>query len=215
MSISIVLSPDELELLLSLVLLIAGVVFARYVAGLRRQAAAHDHVVEVTNDFVVPQRCLRCASPHAPFTFLFGTVTGSRVSKENVYGMRRRFQFQFCVGCARRIRRRRRAAALMVVGGPLLPVAVIGLMILAPKSIWAHLPGPDTFYLILVVLLILAAPVWIGAGIRLQQTSPSVMILDTGEGKLLFRFKSQMYRNYFAELNGEDFRRAGASVRPI
>ena len=110
MSISILLSPDEFELLLSLVLLIAGVVFARYVARLRRQAAAHDHVVEVTNDFVVPH---------------FGSVAGSKVSKNNVYGMRRRFQFQFCLGCARRIRRRRRAAALMVVGGPLLPVAVI------------------------------------------------------------------------------------------
>jgi hypothetical protein len=90
-----------------------------------------------------------------------------------------------------------------------------GLMILAPKLIWAHLPGPDTFYIVLVVLLIAAAPVWIGAGMRLQQTSPSVMILDTGEGKLLFRFKSQMYRNYFAELNGEDFRRARENVRPI
>ena len=41
------------------------------------------------------------------------------------------------------------------------------------------------------------------------------MILDTREGKLLFRFKSQMYRNYFAELNGEDFRGAPARARPI
>jgi hypothetical protein len=215
MSISILLSPDQFELLVELVVLLAGVVFARYVAGLRRQAAARDHVFEVTNDFVVPQRCLRCASPHAPFTFLFGSAAGSSVSKENVYGMRRRFQFQFCVGCARRIRRRRRVAALMVLGGPLLPVAVIGLMILAPRSIRTHLPGPDTFYFVSLVLLILAAPVWIGAGIRLQQTSPSVMIVDTQEGKLLFRFKSQMYRNYFAELNGEDFRGASPRARPI
>ena len=214
MSISILLSSYAVELLKSLVVLLAGLVFARYVAGLRKQAAAHDHVFEVTNDFVVPQRCLRCASPHAPFTFFFGTVTGSRVSKENVYGMRRRFQFQFCLGCARRIRRRRRAAALMVIGGPLLPVAMIGLTILA-KSIYGHVPGPDTFSLVLLVLLILAAPVWIGAGIRLQQTSPSVMIVDTHEGKLLFRFKSQMYRNYFAELNGEDFRGASPRARPI
>jgi len=57
----------------------------------------------------------------------------------------------------------------------------------------------------LIVVSVLAAPIMIAMGLRLRRTSPVVTIVDTGEGTIFFQFKNQMFRDYFAHLNGEDF----------
>ena len=105
------------------------------------------------------------------------------------------------------MRYRRLIGALMIIIGPVLPLAAVAGLVWAPKWLWRSWHNGDTASLMIIVVLILFAPIAVAAGVRLQQTSPSVIILDTGEGKLLFRFRSQLYRNFFAELNGEDFKR--------
>lgn len=209
-------SPEIGEALKRIAALIAALVSAYYIADYRRRAASRDHVYECTNDFAVPTRCLNCASPDAPFTFVVASVLSFAAwNHRKLYGTRRRFQFHFCLACARPMRRRKHRGTVMIVLALVLPPAWILSSILAPRWVWTHVPwqGGDVFWLMFTVTLLLSAPIFIVAGIRLQDTSPSVVILDTGEGTLLFRFRSQMSRNYFAELNGEDFRKSDRPAR--
>lgn len=106
------------------------------------------------------------------------------------------------------MRRRRLIGITIIAIGVVLPVASILCLIVAPDSNLLIPPFQTVNpFNVLAVLFFLFALLFVAAGVFLLKTSSSVVILDTGEGMLLFRFHSQLYRNFFAELNGEDFTR--------
>ena len=88
----------------------------------------------------------------------------------------------------------------------MIPVSAIALMLFVPRSsltFFGFDGGALLFMLILVSVL--AAPLVIVVSLHLHHTNPFVSIIHTGVGTILFAFANQMFRDYFARLNGEDF----------
>jgi hypothetical protein len=106
---------------------------------------------------------------------------------------KREFTFHFCIHCALPIRRRRAHGRVIMIAGWLLLALTLPFVLLLGG-------GPS---LILLPLNILVAPLIVGAGFWMQLYSPAVGITDFGEERIVFRFKSQLFCDEFAALNGE------------
>ena len=187
----------------------AALVSGHYLRKYRRRAAARDHVIEVSQDFAIPEQCVSCGSRHAPYAFALDSVLLWE-ARSGLFNpkYRRQFPFRFCLYCSRRQRHRRRYGTCAVVASVIIPVCSIGLSVFVPKSSWFRFSSKfavdgDVLSLMLIVASVLAAPIMIALGLRLRHTSPVVTIVDTGEGTIVFQFKNQMFRDHFAQLNGE------------
>lgn len=191
----------------------AALISQHYLMKYRRRAAARDHVIEVSQSVAIPERCVSCASRHAPYEFALLSVLLWE-AREGLFNPKypRQFPFRFCLYCSRRLRRRRRYGTCAVIAGVIIPACSIVLSLFVPRSSWFRFSSTflgkfavdgDVLSIMLVVVSVLAAPVMIALGLRLLRTSPVVTIVDTGEGTIVFQFKNQMFRDYFADMNGE------------
>jgi hypothetical protein len=189
-----------------------------WVSGYRERAQRGDHVVETSRDVaVVADHCTDCGAPHPQRSLQIfprrpharsGVISESLTDKGKV----RLYRFPFCQRCAAPILRRRRLGFFLKLACivPLLHLLLIlfgwpirDLFFAAvPKSTWwfrllfgLEMAIPDIFAAFLLFM----------AGLFLSVSAPPVMIIDPQSGdRILFAFRNQVYRNHFAELNGED-----------
>ena len=179
------------------VLAIATVVWLFFYPVLARdRVRAHDRAISVSRDVKIPPNCASCRSPHAsqPLpvrVMFFGVGPVAQMLDRGRYV--RDFTFHFCVRCALPIRRRRRQGRVVMILGAIVVAAGLPLAILMGGGPW----------LIAMPLSMLVGPVAALLGFWMSHYSPAVRILDMNEDKLLFEFKSQLFCDEFAELNGE------------
>ena len=173
-----------------------------------------EHAIEAARDFAVPRRCAHCGSPHAahrlPVTTTFRGVSPLvQVLDRKRY--RPAFEFHYCLGCARPIRRRR------IIGKVILG---IGLAILTQMAIFFFvLPLSDTYQtwerawlarhhidpmslLDLLVWDLVGGTFVIAIGWWMTRYSPAVQVVDRGGETLALRFRSRIFRDELAALNG-------------
>ena len=179
----------------------------------REHAAAHDHVVAIERDVAMPLHCVSCGNPHATHplkvrTFFSGVPPLQRIMDPR---FQTDFVFHLCLDCARPIRRRRRLGrAIMIAAWLLLAHMVIGLLVLPMLDLWRptvkYLGAYGLQWLFAVetfVIELYLGGLVLGIGFLVSLYSPAVHVFDTGGEKLFFRFRSQRFRDAFAELNGE------------
>jgi len=172
----------------------------------RKRAAAADHVVEASRDVAVPDHCVQCGIARAPVIFDFFALRFGVSPLAAAFDARfkKKYRFRFCRSCAVPVRRHRRIGQSLVIIGLLL---LAGLpLVLGVGSILADaLHLSSTLLWDGIYLSLFGGPGLFLAGTIVKALAGSriVSVLDTGGEKVLFRFRNQVYRNHFAELNGE------------
>lgn len=173
----------------------------------RERAAAGDHVVETSRDVAVPDHCVGCGKPHPPVAIDIRPwrIGVSRIAAATDPKFRRKYGFRFCRACAAPIVRLRRVAIACMIGGALLLVVVMPLLLLGARGARNGAYATFSAYLDGSLLAMMAGFTAIIAGllVHARAGSSTISILDSGGDTLLFRFRGQVYRNHFAELNGE------------
>jgi hypothetical protein len=161
----------------------------------RHRAARGDHVVETSRDAVMPDHCVGCGIGHAriPLAFYARRVNISPAAAAFDPRFRKRYRFWFCPRCAKTVRRSWRIANGVAIGGAALIAATIVTTLILGNLHDFVLPGILGGGTLLLAGLI--AKAFAGGSI--------VSVVDSGGDKVLFRFRNQVYRNHFAELNGE------------
>lgn len=166
----------------------------------KARAAAGDHVVETTRDVAMPDHCVRCGRPHANVPLEFRPLNLKPSHYRTLFGprLRAKYRFWFCPHCAKPVTRLRQAGVWTMVLGA-------ALILTLPIVFVASMRSRDLFYLSVAMVMIVFAYVLIITGliVRMRAGSGTVSIIDNGEETVLFRFHNQVYRNHFAELNGE------------
>lgn len=192
------------------------VLAAHFVGSYKKRATARDHVVEASRDVLIPDHCAECGAPHAkhgvrifptrPYASRYQAVADALADPKT----KREYWFRFCERCARPIvRRRRRGFRLKLWSmAPLLHFA--GIFFIWPIADIAEVmhPGAQKWFAAAFSLAWGVADIWIAfivffAGLFLSVSSRAVKIIDPGGERLFYAFTNQVYRNHFAELNGE------------
>jgi hypothetical protein len=180
----------------------------------RERAARRDHVVAVERDVAIPLHCVGCGNPHATHPLQVRAFFNG-VSPFVMMADRRRFPkdylFHACLDCVRPIRRRRRLGRTIMIAGCLIFAHMVtGLLILPMLDLWRPLVKYLSpyglqwlFSLETFVIEMYIGGLVVGIGFWVSLYSPAVHILDTGGEKLFFSFRSQRFRDAFAQLNGE------------
>jgi|GEM_PF-7034554 len=172
----------------------------------RERAAAGDHVVETGRDVAVPDHCVRCGSPHASLRLEFPPLVIGVPPMITAFDrrFRKRYAFRFCMSCARPIRRTRKLAAGTIVLGSLL-IATLPIFVFLANAIRNERGSASMSILYAMTACLFGGltAILVGMVVRARAGSETVSILDTGASTVLFRFRNQVYRNHFAELNGE------------
>lgn len=182
----------------------------------RMRVAGIYYDVEVSRDVAVPRSCASCGSTDAPFAlpvrmFLTFFRKVSAVARLNDPRAKRRFDFHFCLSCARPIRRRRRHGQFVMVVGFLLflPfILFVGLGSFPPFAamhrVFMERYAIDGWQLMKWFLWQMGpGTVLVFVGFWMQLYSPAVLILDNDGEKIVFHFRSELCRDQFAHLNGE------------
>ena len=173
----------------------------------KARAKAHDHVVETSRDVAVPDHCVGCGRPHASLALDFRALTYEvgpvNAALDPLYW--RKYRFRFCPTCAAPVLRRRRLGQGAIVSGLFALIMLPILLIVAQDS---RNSSGTTILIIWSVTIFAFFGGWIamfaGMIIKRRAGSAIVSVLDTGAETVLFRFQNQVYRNHFAELNGEE-----------
>jgi len=202
--------------------LLVGLVFSALLWHWRkrwqRRARAKDHHAAASREAVIPEICVGCRSPHAPHALTVGTffVGISPFAQLLDARFKRAFTFRCCLRCVRPVRRRRHAGIFVAAVGVFLVVACFAFIALLQFSsaflgwflshtrpfITAHGLNPILQLYLLMILFVLGF-VLSGAGLWMRAYSPFVHILDGGGDEIYFHFRSQLFRDQFAQLNGE------------
>lgn len=178
-----------------------------YLRRERERAAAGDHVVETTRDVAAPDHCVGCGRAHPPMALAFRPmrIGVSRIAAAIDPRFRRLYRFPLCRACAAPIVRLRRVGMSFITVGALLLVALTPSFLFAARNAREGSYATFAAYLDGALLCVMVGCTAIIAGllVHTRAGSSTVSILDSGGETLLFRFRSQVYRNHFAERNGE------------
>lgn len=182
---------------------VATLFLNQYLKGQHDRAAARDHVVETSRDVAVPDHCVSCGIAHAsesvrvytrfigvsPFAVLFDSR------------LKRWFPFLFCRACAVPVlRRRKRGKAIGWIGWLMLAAACAIVALASTGMFRGHIE--IVFVMMAFFVGWVAFFIW-GLWLDNFAAAPIVSILDSGGETVFFRFRNQVFRNHFAELNGE------------
>jgi hypothetical protein len=210
-------TSDSGEFLLVIVSAVGGMLLtALYLDSYKSRAAAHDHVVEASRDILIPDHCADCGAPHAKHALRIFRKRPNASRYQAVADVladpksKREYWFRFCERCARPIIRRRRLGFLLKVWSiaPLLHFASMFFIRPIAEIADAMRPGAAKWFAAAfssawLLPDIVAAFVIFFAGLFLSVSARAVKIVDPGGDRLFYAFTNQVYRNHFAELNGE------------
>lgn len=179
-------------------------VMYQFVQNKRDRARAGDHVVETSRDVAIPDHCVSCGAPHAttvlevPAWFLNQSNLAWLLGRH----LRVTYPFRFCHACAIPIIRRRRIGRA-IVGVAFAMWASFPITLLICYMLHDYKKGMMFFTLFIVELLGGEFVLIAGLVVKRRAASSVVSILDTRGDNVLYTFRNQIYRNHFAELNGE------------
>lgn len=180
-----------------------------YWRSLRESAAAGDHVVETPREVAIPDHCVSCGAAHASETLLVYPSVMMTRSRRALIGdprLKGGYPFRFCSPCAAPIRRHRRIGNFVRWGGFALVACSLPLLF-TWSGITKHF-GETDFYRSQDLRSDAFGAAFIGgwaialAGQLMRRYAPPVTIFDQGEKIVLFRFRNQIFRNHFSEING-------------
>lgn len=183
-----------------------------------RRAAARDHHAAASREAVIPAVCVGCRSPHAAHALTVGTffLGISPLAQLLDDRFKRSFLFRCCLRCVRPVRRRRRIGIVLASVGTALFAAAFGFIGLLELSstfgdwfldqarpyLTAHGLKPIRQLYCLIFLFVTGVAL-AAVGLWMYAYSPFVRVLDAGGDEIYFHFRSQLFRNQFARLNGE------------
>lgn len=185
--------------------IVISILGRQHLQRIRDRAAARDHAVELPRGFAIPLRCVNCDSPHAPFSFRVRcwSLNESNRTKYD-FSIQRHFRFHYCLRCIRAARRRRMwgwaAAAGALFAFALLPLyAIVGF-----SSVTRSRSADSLVTLAVVGIAVSGGTALTFLAYWLFNYTPAVSILDLGNGRMVLRFRSQLFRTAVAELNGAE-----------
>jgi hypothetical protein len=167
---------------------------------LHERATARSHVAEVSRDVAVPDHCVICGRPHATIGIPIRAIfpQGSPWRFRNDPSRKTHYVFRFCRDCARRVRRRHRTGIGVLWFGVFLVLFSFIEPLFAIGNRW-NWPVTE----LIMTFGIFGGIALFYGGIWVRLYIPQVRPIDYGGEKIFFRFQNQVFRNHFAELNGE------------
>lgn len=192
-----------------------------FIDGYKKRAEAHDHVCEAPRDIVMPDHCADCGTPHPKYALRIYPTRPNASRYQAVADaladprLKREYKFRFCERCARPIRRRRRLGFALRVATILVGLHFAGIFFIWPIAgmFDAMHPGAEKWFRSAFSLAWASPDIFLAfiiyfTGLFLSVHARAVKIIDTGGERLYFAFTNQVYRNHFAEMNGEVKRNA-------